>query len=37
VIQPVPASHVMPLWLLKRVSVRASQVVARILPKLVTR
>src|SRR3954447_25347049 len=37
VIQPVPASQVMPVWLLKRVSVRASQVVARILPKLVTR
>jgi NAD(P)-dependent dehydrogenase (short-subunit alcohol dehydrogenase family) len=37
VIQPVPLSHVMPVWLLKRVSVRASQVVARALPKLVMR
>jgi NAD(P)-dependent dehydrogenase (short-subunit alcohol dehydrogenase family) len=37
VIQPVPRSHVLPPWLLKRVSVRASQVLARILPKLVTR
>jgi NAD(P)-dependent dehydrogenase (short-subunit alcohol dehydrogenase family) len=37
VIQPVPMSHVMPAWLLKRVSVRASQVVARALPKLVLR
>jgi len=37
VIQPVPASQVMPVWLLKRVSVRASQVVARVLPKLITR
>jgi hypothetical protein len=27
----------MPVWLLKRVSVRASQVVARALPKLVMR
>jgi NAD(P)-dependent dehydrogenase (short-subunit alcohol dehydrogenase family) len=37
VIQPVPRSHVVPPWLLKRVSTRASQVVARVLPKLVTR
>jgi NAD(P)-dependent dehydrogenase (short-subunit alcohol dehydrogenase family) len=37
VIAPVPLSHVMPPWLLKRVSVRASQVVARALPKLVLR
>jgi NAD(P)-dependent dehydrogenase (short-subunit alcohol dehydrogenase family) len=37
VIQPVPRSHVMPMWLLKRVSVRASQVVARAMPKLVLR
>jgi NAD(P)-dependent dehydrogenase (short-subunit alcohol dehydrogenase family) len=37
VIQPVPRSHVMPVWLLKRVSVRASQVVARAMPKLVMR
>jgi NAD(P)-dependent dehydrogenase (short-subunit alcohol dehydrogenase family) len=36
-IQPVPRSHVMPPWLLKRVSPRASQVVARLLPKLVMR
>jgi NAD(P)-dependent dehydrogenase (short-subunit alcohol dehydrogenase family) len=37
VIQPVPMSHVMPPWLLKRLSPRASQVVARALPKLVLR
>ena len=37
VVQTVPPSHVMPPWLLKRVSVRASQVVARALPKLVMR
>jgi NAD(P)-dependent dehydrogenase (short-subunit alcohol dehydrogenase family) len=37
VIAPVPLSHVMPPWLLKRVSLRASQVVARALPKLVMR
>jgi NAD(P)-dependent dehydrogenase (short-subunit alcohol dehydrogenase family) len=37
VIAPVPLSHVMPAWLLKRVSTRASQVVARALPKLVLR
>jgi NAD(P)-dependent dehydrogenase (short-subunit alcohol dehydrogenase family) len=36
-IQPVPMSHVMPPWLLKRVSPRASQAVARLLPKLVMR
>jgi NAD(P)-dependent dehydrogenase (short-subunit alcohol dehydrogenase family) len=36
-IQPVPRSHVMPTWLLKRVSPRASQVVARLVPKLVMR
>src|SRR3954471_8209222 len=36
-IQPVPLSHVMPLWLLKRIAPRASQVVARALPKLVMR
>jgi NAD(P)-dependent dehydrogenase (short-subunit alcohol dehydrogenase family) len=36
-VQPVPASHVMPPWLLKRISPRASQVVARALPKLVMR
>jgi NAD(P)-dependent dehydrogenase (short-subunit alcohol dehydrogenase family) len=36
-IQPVPASQVMPPWLLKRISPRASQVLARTLPKLVMR
>jgi NAD(P)-dependent dehydrogenase (short-subunit alcohol dehydrogenase family) len=36
-VQPVPASHVMPPWLLKRLWPRASQVVARALPKLVMR
>ena len=36
-IQPVPLSHVMPAWLLKRLSPRASQVVARALPKIVLR
>jgi NAD(P)-dependent dehydrogenase (short-subunit alcohol dehydrogenase family) len=36
-IQPVPRSHVLPPWLLKRVSPRASQVLARTLPKLVMR
>ncbi|MEA2438874.1 MAG: hypothetical protein QOH76_298 [Thermoleophilaceae bacterium] len=36
-IQTVPASHVMPPWLLKRIWPRASQVVARALPKLVMR
>ena len=36
-IQPVPRSHVLPPWLLKRVSPRASQVVARLVPKLVMR
>jgi NAD(P)-dependent dehydrogenase (short-subunit alcohol dehydrogenase family) len=37
VVQTVPVSHVMPPWLLKRVSLRASQVLARALPKLVMR
>jgi NAD(P)-dependent dehydrogenase (short-subunit alcohol dehydrogenase family) len=37
VIAPVPLSHVMPGWILKRISPRASQVVARALPKLVMR
>src|SRR3954447_13550402 len=37
VIAPVPLSHVMPPWLLKRVSPRASQMVARALPKLIMR
>jgi NAD(P)-dependent dehydrogenase (short-subunit alcohol dehydrogenase family) len=36
-VQVVPALHVMPAWLLKRVSPRASQVLARALPKLVLR
>jgi short-subunit dehydrogenase len=36
-IQPVPASQVMPLWLLKRIWPRASQALARLLPKLVMR
>jgi short-subunit dehydrogenase len=36
-IQPVPMSHVMPPWLLKRLWPRASQVLARTLPKLVMR
>jgi short-subunit dehydrogenase len=36
-IQVVPALHVMPAWILKRVSTRASQVVARVLPKIVMR
>jgi NAD(P)-dependent dehydrogenase (short-subunit alcohol dehydrogenase family) len=37
VIQPVPRSHVMPLWMLKRIAPRASQVIARNLPKIVER
>jgi NAD(P)-dependent dehydrogenase (short-subunit alcohol dehydrogenase family) len=37
IVQTVPVSHVMPPWLLKRVSGRASQAVARALPKLVMR
>jgi NAD(P)-dependent dehydrogenase (short-subunit alcohol dehydrogenase family) len=36
-VQVVPALHVMPAWLLKRISPRASQVLARALPKLVMR
>jgi NAD(P)-dependent dehydrogenase (short-subunit alcohol dehydrogenase family) len=36
-IQPVPSLHVTPAWLLKRLSPRASQLVARTLPKLVMR
>jgi NAD(P)-dependent dehydrogenase (short-subunit alcohol dehydrogenase family) len=36
-IQTVPVSHVMPAWVVKRVSTRASQVLARALPKLVMR
>src|SRR3954467_4355984 len=37
VVQTVPPSHVMPPWLLKRVSGRASQAMAPDLPKLVMR
>jgi NAD(P)-dependent dehydrogenase (short-subunit alcohol dehydrogenase family) len=36
-IQPVPASHVLPPWLLKRISPRASQALSRVIPKLVMR
>src|SRR2546423_1859382 len=36
-IQPVPRSHVLPPWLLKRISPRASQVLARNMTKLVLR
>jgi NAD(P)-dependent dehydrogenase (short-subunit alcohol dehydrogenase family) len=36
-IQPVPRSHVVPLWMLKRLAPRASQVIARNLPKIVER
>jgi NAD(P)-dependent dehydrogenase (short-subunit alcohol dehydrogenase family) len=36
-IQTVPVSHVMPAWVVKRVSTRASQVLARALPKIVMR
>src|SRR3954453_9806476 len=36
-LQPVPRAHVMPPWLPKRISLRASQVVARAMPKLVMR
>jgi NAD(P)-dependent dehydrogenase (short-subunit alcohol dehydrogenase family) len=34
-IQPVPKSHVMPLWMLKRLVPRAAQVIARNLPRVV--
>jgi NAD(P)-dependent dehydrogenase (short-subunit alcohol dehydrogenase family) len=37
IIKTVPPSHVVPSWVLKRVSVRASQTVAKILPKLILR
>ena len=33
-IQPVPYGHVLPLWLLHRVSPRASQAVSRLMPRL---
>ena len=36
-IQPVPRSHVVPLWMLKRLAPRAAQVVARTLTKIVER
>jgi NAD(P)-dependent dehydrogenase (short-subunit alcohol dehydrogenase family) len=36
-IQPVPRSHVVPLWMLKRVWPRAAQVIARTLPKIIER
>jgi len=36
-IQPVPSLHVTPLWMLKRLAARASQAIARNLPKLVMR
>ena len=36
-IQPVPRSHVTPLWMLKRLAPRAAQVIARTLPKIVER
>ena len=36
-IQPVPSLHVTPLWMLKRLAPRASQALARVLPKLVLR
>jgi short-subunit dehydrogenase len=36
-IQPAPYSHVLPPWILKRVSPRASQVVSRAIPRLVRR
>lgn len=37
IVQTVPALHVKPAWWLKRVSPRASQAVARLLPKIVMR
>jgi NAD(P)-dependent dehydrogenase (short-subunit alcohol dehydrogenase family) len=36
-IQPVPSLHVTPLWMLKRLAPRASQALARLMPKLVLR
>jgi NAD(P)-dependent dehydrogenase (short-subunit alcohol dehydrogenase family) len=36
-IQPTPYSHVMPAWILHRVSPRASQVVSRLMPRLARR
>jgi len=37
IVKTVPPSHVVPAWVLKRVSVRASQAVAKLLPKLILR
>jgi NAD(P)-dependent dehydrogenase (short-subunit alcohol dehydrogenase family) len=36
-IQPTPWSHVMPAWILKRISPRASQTVSRLAPRLARR
>src|SRR5438552_32389 len=36
-IQPTPRSHVMPAWILKRISPRASQIFSRLAPRLVRR
>jgi NAD(P)-dependent dehydrogenase (short-subunit alcohol dehydrogenase family) len=36
-IQPTPKSHVMPAWILKRISPRASQVFSRLAPRLARR
>jgi NAD(P)-dependent dehydrogenase (short-subunit alcohol dehydrogenase family) len=36
-IQPVPRSHVTPIWMLKRLAPRASQAIARNLPKIILR
>lgn len=36
-IQPVPRSHVTPLWMLKRIAPRVSQAIARNLPKIILR
>ena len=36
-VKTVPPSHVVPAWVLKRVSLRASQAVAKLLPKLILR
>jgi len=37
IIQVVPYSHVMPVWIVKRVSTRAAQTVARMAPRLARR
>jgi len=36
-IQPTPRSHVVPVWILKRISPRASQVFSRLAPRLARR